>query len=83
MALEPALHGRGLVCGVVVDDQMEIEARERLLVDLLQEIEEFLETMVRQAFADGLAGRHVEGGEQGCRAMALVIMRHGAGAPLF
>jgi len=83
MAFEPALHGRGLVRGVVVDDQMEIEIRECLLVDLLQELNEFLGTMARQAFADDLAGRHVEGGEQGCRAVTLIIMRHSAGATLF
>ena len=54
MALKPALHGIRLVGRVVVDDQMEIETRERLLVDLLQELDEFLGTMARQAFADDL-----------------------------
>ena len=49
----------------------------------LRNFENFLGTMARQAFADNLAGRHIEGGEQGCRAMALVIMRHGTGARQF
>ena len=33
MALEPTLHGRRLVCGVIVEDQVEVETRQRLFVD--------------------------------------------------
>jgi len=33
MYLEPALHGRGLVSGIVINDEMEIETGGGLLVD--------------------------------------------------
>ena len=39
--------------------------------------------MARHAFADHLAGLYVEGGKQRCRAVALVIVRHRLGPPLF
>src|SRR5258705_12661462 len=62
---------------------MEIEMRKRLLVDLLEELEEFARSSARHAFADDLAGRHVERSEQGCRAMTFIVVRHGAGTTLF
>jgi hypothetical protein len=33
MGLEPALHGGGLVSGVIVDDEMKVETGGGLLVD--------------------------------------------------
>lgn len=38
--------------------------------------------MAVHAAADDLAVQHIEGGEQGCGAIPLVVMRHGAAAPL-
>ena len=46
-----------------------------------QEAKELLRPM-RQALADHLAGLDIQSGEQGRRAMALVVVRHGSGAPL-
>jgi hypothetical protein len=58
---------------------VEVETRQRLFVDPPQEFQKFLGTMARQAFADDLASRNVERGEQ-CRSpIALIVMRHGAG----
>jgi transposase len=39
--------------------------------------------MARHAFADDLACRHIERSEQGCRAVTFIVVRHGAGTPLF
>jgi hypothetical protein len=64
MALEPTLHGRRLVCGVIVEDQVEVETRQRLFVDPPEEFQEFLGTMARETFTNDLASRNVEGGEQ-------------------
>src|SRR5262249_37873792 len=59
VTLEPPLHSRCLVCGVVVDDQVQIEIGKGFPVDLLEEFEEILGTMARHAFADDLTGRHI------------------------
>ena len=50
--------------------------------DLFQERQELLGSMARHAFADDLSGRHVEGGKQRRSPIALVVVRHGAGAAL-
>jgi len=39
--------------------------------------------VARQAFADHLAGLHVEGGKQRCGAVALVVVRHRLRRPFF
>jgi len=44
----------------------------------VQETDEFLVPMALQAFADDLALQHVESGEQGGGAVALVVVRHRA-----
>src|SRR5215211_2885063 len=80
MALEPALDRGRLVSGIVIEDQVEVQMGRGLVVDRLEEGEELLGAMAGQAFADDLAGCHVEGGEQGGGAVALVVMGHGAGA---
>lgn len=36
MRLEPALHRRGLMSGIVVDDQMQVEMRRGFLIDQLE-----------------------------------------------
>ena len=52
---EPALHLLCLVCGVIVDDEMQIETGRRLAIDLPEERQEFVRPVARQAFADDLA----------------------------
>jgi hypothetical protein len=47
-----------------------------LAVDLVEEADELLMPMAAHALADDLAVEHVERGEQGRRAMALIIMGH-------
>jgi dihydroxyacetone kinase len=47
---------------------------------VLREADEFLVAMTLHVAADHAAVEHVEGGEQGGRAVALVVVRHGTGA---
>jgi hypothetical protein len=65
-----------LVRGVVVDDQMQFPPGRRLAVDLVEEADEFLMPVAGHALADDAALQHVEGGEQGRRAVTLVVVRH-------
>ena len=71
-----------LVRRIVVGDEVHIKVLRRLAVDPAQEFEPLLVPMARHALTDHGAGGHVEGGEQGGGAMALVIVRHGATAAL-
>ncbi len=82
MAFEPPLDFRCLVGGVVVDDQVEIQVLGRLAVDLVQEANELLVSVLPHALADDLAVEHVERREQGGGAVALVVVGHGAGSAL-
>jgi hypothetical protein len=43
------------VCGIVVDVQMQVESRRRLGVDLLQELDPFLMSVLRQAVRNDFA----------------------------
>ena len=61
MLVEPGLHLLGLVGLIVVDDEMQIEVLGDDAIDLLEETNELLGAVSRQAFADHLAGLHVEG----------------------
>src|SRR5258708_33514614 len=79
----PALDGRRLGGGVVVEDQMQIEMCGRLAVDCFQKRQELVCPMACQTFADDGTGRHIERGEECCCAVALVIMGHRAGTALF
>ena len=60
VSCQPALHGRCLVGGVVVEDQMQIEMGGGLAIDLLEEGQELVCPMAGQTFADDFAGRDVE-----------------------
>ena len=80
MRLEPALHGRGLVGGIVIDDQMKVEIGRGLLIDQLEKAQELAVPMARHARSDHLSVQHVERRKQGRGAVALVVVRHGAGA---
>src|ERR1700726_996707 len=80
---QPALHGRRLVGGVVVEDQMQIEMCGRLAVDCFQKRQELVCPMAGQTFPDDGTGGPIERGEECCGAVALVIMGHRAGTALF
>ena len=63
-----------LVGGVVVQDQVDLQILGHLPVDGLEELQPFLMPVPRQALADDHAGQHVERGEQGGGAVALVVV---------
>jgi hypothetical protein len=71
---QPVADQQGLVDGVVVHDQVDVEALGHIGLDLVEEPTELRGSVAREALADHLVGGDVEGGEQRGRAVALVIM---------
>ena len=83
MGFEPALYRRGLMGGIVIHDQMEVEIGRGLMIDQLEKTQELSMPMARHASPDNSAVQHVQRCKQGGGAVSLVVMGHGAGAPLF
>ena len=75
LGLEPTLHGGALVGAVVVENEVDVEFRGHLLFQLMEEFDELLAPMARQATTDDLAIEDIEGGKQGGGSVPLVIMR--------
>ncbi len=73
---EPALNPRRLVRTVVIHHQMDLGlGLARLLVNELQELEEFLMPVPPVATAHDFPSRHVQGGKQRGGPMALIVVR--------
>ena len=66
--------------GVVVQAEVDLQVLGHLPVDDLEEFQPFLMPVLRRALADDHAGQHVQRGEQGGGAVALVVVGHRAGA---
>ena len=79
---QPAQHLGVLVGGVVVEDDVDHLAGRHRALDRVEEPDELLMSMARHALADDRAVEHIEGGEQGGGAVALVIEGHRAGLAL-
>ena len=75
---EPCSHVGMLVGGVVVDDQVHVQFRVGFTFQRLEELQELVMAVFRHALADHVAGFHIQGGKEGRRAMAFVVMRQGA-----
>src|SRR5262245_6014179 len=71
---EPVADQRGLVRGVVVHDEMDVETVRDRGLDLVEELAELCGTMTGIAFADDLARRNVERREERGRAVARVVV---------
>ena len=71
---EPRFDGRGLVGGVIIEHEMDVEIGRHGLLDLAEELAEFDRTVTLVAAADDLAGSNVQSGEQRGRAVTLVVM---------
>lgn len=82
MPLEPGYDVGMLVSSIIVYDQMQIHGRWSFRIDLFQEPNKFLMPVSRHAIANHLAVQHAQCGKQCGGAVALVIMRHRAAAPL-
>jgi len=75
---EPVLDGLRLVGAVVVHHEMDVQRRRYVGFDGEQELQELAAAMAAVQIADDSSGGDIQRGEQGGRAMALVVM----GAPL-
>src|SRR6202035_1705139 len=82
MTPQPRDHLGLFVRGVVVVDGVDRLAGLDLALDGVREADELLMPVPLHAAADDLALQDVEGGEQGGRAVALVVVGHGSGAAL-
>ena len=71
---EPRFDGRGLVGGVIIEHEMDVEIGRHGLLDLAEELAEFDRTVTLVAAADDVAGSNVQSGEQRGRAVTLVVM---------
>ena len=60
---EPGLDHRGLVGGIVVHDDVDIESFGQSGIDLFEEVEKLGGPVALVAFADDEAGGDIEGGE--------------------
>ena len=74
VAVEPDANLRVLVGGVVVEDDVHHLPDRHLTLDVVEEADELLMAVALHAAADDRAVQDVERGEQGGRAMALVVM---------
>ena len=66
----------------VVGNAVDVERFGSAAVDGFEKLEKLLMAMVRHAAPDDLAFQYVERGEQGRRAVAFIVMRHGSGPSL-
>ena len=74
---EPCFDFRMLMSGVVVEDGMDRLVGWRRAFDGIEKADEFLMGMALHAAAEDNAIEGVDGGEQGGRAVPLVIVGHG------
>lgn len=76
MPLEPGFHAGMFMRAIIIHDQMEVEFGRSFAIDFLKESDEFLVPMAGHAVTDHLAVKHAQGGKQGGRSMADIIMGH-------
>ena len=82
MPAHPALHPRMFMGPIVVHNEMQSEMGRGLGVNLLEEPDELLMPMPRQAIADHVPIKQVQRSKQGRRAMAFVVVCPGPTAAL-
>src|ERR1700737_228562 len=82
MRLKPRLHLGVLVWGIVVGDQVQVEALWGVAVDGAQEFKPFLMAMSLHALPDDAAGGDIESGQQRRCSIAFIVVGHGPGATL-
>jgi len=83
VAVEPLANLGVLVSGVIVEDHMDRLAGGPARFDQIEKADEFLVAVPLHVAADHGPVEDVERGKERGGAVALVIMGHGAGSPLF
>lgn len=71
---QPVADRLGLVGGIVVHDELDVEIDGHVGLDLVEDLAELAGAMLRVATAEDGAGGDVEGGKQGGRAMPRVVV---------
>ncbi len=79
--LEPRPNGRMLVCGVVVENDVDVEFGRDGPLDLPEESQEFLMPVSRHALVEDLASGHVQSSEEGRGTVTFVVMGHRSSPP--
>src|SRR5207249_60835 len=74
MTTQPALDGRVLMCCIVVDNGMDVEVLRDFLVDLFQEREKLLVTVLGPAPSNDCAIGNIQSSKECCGPMSNVIM---------
>src|SRR5215470_1133602 len=80
MCVEPGLDCGVGVSAVVVQDEMKIEPTRKLAIQATQKFQKLLMAMPGETLADHLSLKHVEGGKERRRPVALVVVSHRAAA---
>ena len=82
VAIKPLAYLGMFVRRIIIDDGMDRLSCRNLLLDGVEEADEFLMTMTLHVATDHRTVEHVERGEQRRRAVSFVVVRHGSGATL-
>ena len=72
---EPVLDAGVLVGAIVVDDEVDVEVRRHVGIDVLEEAQELLVAVSRPALGEDPAGGNIQGSEEGGGAVADVAVR--------
>src|SRR5215510_6046778 len=83
MTGQPGRYLGMLVGGIVVEYRMDQLAGRDFALDGIEEADEFAVAVALHAAPDHRPVKHAERGEQGCRAVALVVVRHGLATTRF
>src|SRR6185437_9952019 len=76
MTGHPGLDLGMLVSAVVIGDEVDVQTRRNIAVEMVEKRQEFLMAMARLALSDHFAIEHVERGEQRRGAVAIIIVRY-------
>lgn len=68
--LKPLLHSWMFVCGIVVDDQMQLKVLGRFSIDFLEKLQSVLMPILALNAADQMLLKIIQRGEQGNGAVA-------------
>ena len=82
MTRQPALYDRMFMGGVIVQNDMDVLAQRNFAVDLLEKFQPLALAVFLGGVSDDFALQIIQGGKEGHRTVAIVIMGLGADMPL-